>query len=671
MPTPYIDLDSDRNYSKAIEQIIEERKKPIKKLEEEKKKNKTRIKVLREIKKEFGLLGIFSDKLHGFRSVFNRRLVSTKDDRYLNATAINRTKPQKHEVEILQKASNHKISSKNLSKKQAIPAGNFVLEVNKKKLYFNFSGGSLRSLASLINNSSSKMLTASTIKKGSQSSVLVLSSAVEGKQGKIKLIQDSNGVLSFLDVFKEKKLSNNKIKEIFSYKKPNNSKVNVSGSKITLLPQSTYNPTINKVVILKEGDQVSFSLATENIENQALNEKERQHQLAAKKFNIKEKLKVEELQLDSALMIPYSKETKEKKKEKYPKIKVTDRIAKIFYKENGSSSEKNLFLKDLNSKNVLVLDRSLLSKRNKEILIEGVEFINESENKHYLFSKPNFKIKEKEELDNSPYYAPNEVNKANNSKIVYKGIEVERDSNKINDLIDGVNLEIKEAADKPIRFSVGFDDKEINDSIINFIGQYNICMELLNIVLNRNEADENIDEKIRKKYGLFKREYSFSLLKNKMRNIVIRSYKTSLGNRLSLLVQLGISPLFFLGNSNNVDFGKLDFNQDKYKEFFLKNPNYIGEIFGFDSDNDGVTDTGCAYEIKKLQKAYTKSQAMFDTQVRVNQRRLKDLDNQIAQEEKNVENYRLKTEKEFRELEAALKEQETMEKWIDNSVPKR
>ena len=209
------------------------------------------------------------------------------------------------------------------------------------------------------------------------------------------------------------------------------------------------------------------------------------------------------------------------------------------------------------------------------------------------------------------------------------------------------------------------DDKEISEAIFNFIGQYNNCLEILNAVLSTKEVGDAVREDLKEKYGLFKREYAIQTLKSKLRRSITSAYKTSSGEALSLLIQVGMSPLFFLGNPNHIDGGKIDFDEEKYKEAFTEFQFVVGELFGYDSDNDNIVDTGCAYELERLLKAYTGPRSVFVSQRNINERRIKDIEQKIVAKEKSVENERDKLHRDFRDLEAAQRQQESMGSWFE------
>ncbi|HIO70632.1 MAG TPA: flagellar hook protein, partial [Campylobacterales bacterium] len=81
----------------------------------------------------------------------------------------------------------------------------------------------------------------------------------------------------------------------------------------------------------------------------------------------------------------------------------------------------------------------------------------------------------------------NIVQQAQDAIFQYNGVEVRRDSNKIDDLVYGVNLELTQVTDQPINIDIKEDSNSIASTLQNFVDNYNKLMEKLNEVTDYNE----------------------------------------------------------------------------------------------------------------------------------------------------------------------------------------
>ena len=574
--------------------------------------------------------------------------------------------------------------------KTAFPQANFVLKIDDTTLSYKFKGGDLTALKALFQNHPAQKIEADLIQKQPNIYVLVLSSTVEGFHGRIQFVEDNNQFLQSLSLFEPNPAFDPPPK--FSYplpeKNPATSNLILKDNTIHMPPQTRYSPTLTEPLTLNQHAALRFTFhitspdAKTNLDILKMTDQERQKQLQQKIFPITETMQLDELRLDSSLMRPYQKpppttnnvpDPPENPSDVNPS-NITTRIARLHYRHpQGNLIQKDFHIRDLQN-NELLINRffnftSPDANSNNPIQIESIEWINESSDRTYLFNGLTYEDNNSQKQTNQ-FTPANEIIPPENARLHYKGLELERTNNAIDDLIDGVTLNLTAPTTKPINFSIRLNHTEIDDALLNFIGQYNLCIEMLNIALMRAPPNEDVDEKQKYRYGLFQGEHSFRFLRQKISRALSESYVTSQGNELSLMIQIGASSVFFLGDANNINAGKIDFDEEKYHSLLKTMPLHIGEIFGYDRDGDNVVDTGFAYQIDRIQQGYTKGNAVLLVQETINRDRIKTLDQKIAQKEKQIENYRLKLQKDFRELEAAIREQENMEKWLEGMNPK-
>ena len=229
-------------------------------------------------------------------------------------------------------------------------------------------------------------------------------------------------------------------------------------------------------------------------------------------------------------------------------------------------------------------------------------------------------------------------------------------------MIKGVSLYVYDKTSKPEKLKIDRDYEKIVETVTDFLGNFNQFLTFVNKETStRPDLDGN--------KGTFVGDYSLISLTTKLRNLMMNSYQTSLGEKLSLLVQIGVST-----NESGVYRmdttklrGILEVNEDKFIEMMQKYPEGVKELFGSDINKDLIIDNGIAFLVQEVLKAYTAKQiGFFDTKT-------SDLDRQIERKGKEIVNYKEKLKKEeqelrkdFMKMEKALQELEQSKKKFEN-----
>jgi flagellar capping protein FliD len=261
--------------------------------------------------------------------------------------------------------------------------------------------------------------------------------------------------------------------------------------------------------------------------------------------------------------------------------------------------------------------------------------------------------------------AKHEVSPPRTALLEYKGIVLEREKNKVNDVLEGVSLDLKKAKNDAISFRIEWNDENILNHLINYVGQYNIIMEMINQFLSSDKPGMEVKEEIKPRYGLFRGELALQMLKSKLRQIAIDMHPTSQSETLSLLSQMGISPPYSGGNPNDVNIGKLEMKEDVTKKMIHEHPELVAELFAYDKDGDKIPEVGVAIDTTKLTKNYITRGAVLDVEKDTAKKRIEQLDKEIKVAEASLETYRKKMVSEFTTLEAAQKEFEKVRKYFD------
>lgn len=85
------------------------------------------------------------------------------------------------------------------------------------------------------------------------------------------------------------------------------------------------------------------------------------------------------------------------------------------------------------------------------------------------------------------YFGLSSVQEAKNAKFEYNGIEIERATNKVTDLIAGVTLDLNKIDDKIIHISVSQDLSILKEGMQTFVDSYNSLMKLISEITKYDE----------------------------------------------------------------------------------------------------------------------------------------------------------------------------------------
>ena len=663
----YLDLDQEKGYSKLIEKLVEAKSEPIKQLEKNKSKEKLKTEVIDDLSKELIALKNYADQLFGINSSFRKKKFSSTDSFLLDGSVSQNAQEGEFKVQINNLAKKHRLASKSIKVDDFISAGTFSLKVGNKTDVFRFKGGSIRDLEKLINKSKKKIVSFTLIKQSENETIAILTSTKEGAKNEIKLISDPEGVLMNLNFYKKNQSQNQEL--ISNNFEPQGDNNLWEQGILKISPLSGEEIPLNQISFSK-GDVISLTVSWRNLKGQEelLSEK-----IVNREMEIEEKDRIvfEQLSFKSERIISFTLDGKERIKATPVRVEQVD---PFFLTALGVADKpikkkyylpKDFFNKDFGEANINFSAESFLGGK-KNCVLTALILTNNNTFFEFDINAPTLI----EKNTGKDFVPANEITPAENSKITYQGIQVERDNNQITDLIDGVELNLKATSQRDVAFAVGKDSELVFNNLINFIGQFNICMGKINLLLSRDPAPEDAEEIDKKKHGLFRDDLSLKLMRDKFKNITVRPHATSTPSELALLSQLGITSVFILGGANDPDSRKLDFQEENYRNIYNSKSDLVAELFGYDQDGDFIIDSGVAFEISRLAKNYIGANSIFASKKNISERRIKDMDKDIEKKERQVESYRAKQVEDFGKLDAAERQMEKMQGLLKNSLDK-
>ena len=672
-------LSNKYNSQATIEKIMNKKREKVDKMNDEKKKIDETRQSMGEVGQKVLSLDKSAKRLFGTGSSFENKIGESNSSQI--TTKIEKTADRgEYSVNVIEKASSHKIASIPLNKNFKVDAGVYQISSGGKSINVRFSGGNIEKFHKEILDQAKAVVKSSIISNTSKTRVLVLESKAVGEDSKIIFSNENskslfkkmgffsesisfdknyflgeendsslndtsflikNGQSCFLDTGHEDFFQNNSIcvdLDLFLSKPEIKPDVNIDN----ILDQTQDNITFNNDTFSDIGKSSVMGIELPG-DKFILNLPEQQADLEVSAVNENDIIAQINNNYNTHSLYSIELDTSE------GKIPVND------FELSETNKTYSLRLDDKLPSGAKLLG---ISFRN----IDGEKYLNVGKIRVYTENQDN-------QNEAKIEYA-NELEKAHDAILELDGLRVTRKSNVIDDLLKGVSITILGKTDGEASLNVDYDYSKMVGDITEFLAEYNQLIDMINTRTTFVGSDETLsDEDKENKKGSLNSESELRNLSLKLRTIIMNSYPTKYGAEFSMLSQIGISTNE-TGGSNKFK-GLLEFDEgkfiDKFIEVMEKYPDGVKELFAKDTNQDFIPDTGIAVEITNLLKGYMqKSTGFFDMRddrlKRIRDNKQKEID---KYEEKLVDEER-KLKEQFLKMEQAGQELEDSRKKFDN-----
>ncbi len=637
-------VTSKYNTDKIIKGLVDAEKVRLTRMEKDRDALKSKKKVWQDLKRKLSLLEGDAKELYGFNNPFNEKIAKSSDESVITATASRTALEETKKITVEQIATSDRFKSNSLSKDFHVPPGKYVFIVGKKKVAFNYTGGSLKDFSEKINKRGKNLLRSTVIKDTPDTYVITIESLKTGRENRLKFEEKAVDFALKAGILERTETTERDI-PITKYtvqpwtKELTEKSYSLSDGNLTVNQTKELKIPVDPPFKLNKNMVLSIEVKTEKIPEKP---KEKIKPPPGPKLPESGEIEFEGIKIRNEplkLILPQWKPPEEKKR--------VDDMQVLFIESNGKTYPLKK-IEDSEDFKVYQFDVGKITDR-----IDAIEIRNR--NTHRRITIRNARIFDKTARGKFKPLHP--LNEAGNARLKIDGIEVERDSNTIDDLIPGVKITLQGKSDKPVELKVERDKEAIKNSIIKLVGHYNQVITEIDVVSSKDESiiDEatylSDEEKknLKDKLGSMIGDISIFQLKNKLQSIMMNPYKTEGGRDLSLLAQIGISTdTRKPGEVTTVDKtklrGYLEINEDKLDEAISDHPEWVKELFGYDTDGDLVVDSGIAYALDTQLKPYIDVGGIIAI-------RAGTLDNQIKNKNRDIESYK----QHLKDYEAELK----------------
>ncbi len=563
-----------------------------------------------------------------YRSPFNEMLANSSNESILTATAERNAEIGIRKLKVVQTARSEKWASDLLSVKHKVGKVAFSVTSGDETKKVTFNGGSVIDFVKELKKQAGDIITVNTTYKDKDNLYITIESKNEGEKNVISFSEEANSTLIDLGFLtKDKRVSSTYGVNDFDTTTSSGIIKTNNGYKLT---QDQY-VKINMNDKLKDADNVILTFDIDKKE--ATRDKNQSASIDGKPVDT---IGIDEVSVDS------------------DKI-VTDKIADNSNVTNGPLTilvEGENGTKEINIQNPqkgFKIDKNSLGIGE----IKNISIKN-SVSDEYTVSN----IEIKKEVTNDGLRPKNLIQEARNSIIEVDGIRIEKDTNTIDDVIKGVTLNLKNESTQEVEVNVDHDFEYIKNKVIEWVGKYN---EMIGFIKEQTSTDQGEDGKVK---GKFVGDITFMFLHNSLQKTMANDYQTN--DEFELLAQLGIStgkP----GSTPAEMGGYLEINEEELDQAIKSNPEAIEKLFGFDSDNDLIHDSGVGVKLVELMKgmtdlgygAITNRVKYFETNIDRNKKT-------ITTMERRLENYKDQLIYKFAAMEQMVSSLKSQGNYISN-----
>lgn len=662
MPITMGGMASGVNTDEVIQKLVELEARPMQQWADGKNNSIKRKEILDNLKTRLQDLNNSAAELYGFRASYDDKKVNSSNIEILQATANKAADKGTKEIEVVELASSHKISSDPIKSENILPSGKIKIEIDGKAETIKFAGGNIRSLFKKISENTSDIFTASLIKTSEKDNVLTLESRISGKKGEMLLSGDSD-ILNSIGLIKgEKGAGDDRISVIFDRKyfmtyegedKPQEDgsfNINDNGRLLSM------DGIIWKEYLLPVETPVKKDTVLEL--NIKYNKHEEPGEIYPDKISVGpgEEINIKGISLKGYNIIR-SREIEKKNKEDVKNITGVG----IVSVDNGKRTQKIYELGNVSGKQIIPFGNDFDTKKISKVLF----YCNEGSVK---FSN----VEIITPIKGTGMYEPkNEIKKAADARIKVDGVEVVRERNdNLNDIIKGLTLTLRGTSKTPVKLSVESDTEKSLGKIKKFVKAYNDYLDYNREITKVAKVEKPGDyDKTRYQNGPFVGDMSILTLENSLKKAIGDAYPNRTEEPIRILVQCGISTGEINASWESIKEGKLTVDDAKLQDIIINNPAGIENFFGSDTDGDNRTDNGLAYRINYLLKPYLMAgKNIIVSKIDLENEAIKQADDKIERHQEHLKKFEAKLREKFAAMEKSISGAKAQGNWMKSQM---
>lgn len=666
------------NTNDTVEKLMKIERIPLTREQNQLESLKTEKNAWRDINTKLSSLRDNTKTLYSFENPFNSKLTSSTEEYAITAEANRSASLQSFKVDVIQAASSDRFLTDELENDFKVPVGTYTYKVGEKQITFNWKGGTLKDFSNAINKRGNNIIKSSIIGASAGNKSLLIEAVPTGKENRL-IFEDDAKTFAFdsgmVDKIKSQTqtfassqteiLPVNKIE----YDEPvympplslTNTKYDEEKQTATVEPRGAYQVKVPEKILRDTDLHLHFTITQKETEditpeiNKTLIQPELPDAGTAEYGGIIISNNLSDTNLNLPPEPPAPLEP----------VKTNS----ILYAVMEDGSEKEIPYTPAEDEKAAQIDVKLSEYPGlKAIAVRNLNTGTSYEISSFTALDP---------VKDLGYGPKHPVSTADDAIIKYEGITITRSSNKIDDVVPEITLNIHDKTEKTATIAVKPDTEASKAAIIEFVGKYNQAVAELNILSqNKQEIIDELDylspeekEAEQKKLGLFQSDFSLTNIKSNMSSTLAARYLFSDTAEITMLSQLGIATNaggYSGGYSQSKLRGYLEIDEKKLDDAISNHLDDIKMLFGYDSDGDLIVDTGIAYKLDKQISAYTQTGGILamktsslDSKIKSSESKISKLENQMAKKEAELRN-------KYSQMEGSLNSLEAQQNTISN-----
>ncbi|WP_321991912.1 flagellar filament capping protein FliD [Marispirochaeta aestuarii] len=647
-------VSSKYNTDKMIEDLMKLERVPLTRAEERIETFELQKRNWQEINRGLARVQDSAKKLFGFENPFMERLAVSGDESILGASASREAVEETRSVLVKKVARADRFLSDSLDNDFRVAKGTYGFSIGDREFSFSYNGGTLADFAATLQRRSNGLIRSSVVKNTPSTQVLMIEGTRTGSSNTISFLEDSRSLALDAGILKQAAAGSRTVEPTTETVRTPAGAVSgsaaISEGKLVLEPQTRRELQFSPPIRPEAGFMLEFTVEIEKLPEDEYVPPEPPSGPASPDPG--------GVTLDDVTVRNFGTDPALPSWSPPPPPEKTLDMNILSLRRSGSSVRLPT-LRDQEGTQTVQVPLEPGSGSIQALIVDNI-------NTHRRVSVSAVRFYDPDSRgDLEP---KNPVATASDAVIAVDGIEVIRESNEIDDVIQGVTLDLRRPGDQAIDLEITPDRKTAKDSIIEFVGYYNQLISQINIYTSRdetvvNELDYLSDderEQALEKLGLFQGETSLTQMKNRLQRIMMDPYTTRSGSELALLAQIGISTNSRTGGALRASRlrGYLEIDEASLDKALESRLESVKDLFGYDSDGDLIVDQGAAVSIDNYIRPYVQTGGIIAYKTSAIDGQIDRTNREIVNLERSLERKEQQLRREYGMMEGALQQLE-------------
>jgi len=661
-------ISSKYNTTKLIDDLVAAERIRITKMEENISSLETTRSVWEQINRDFGSLQRSAKSLYGFENPFSEKTATSSYERVLTATATRNAPFDSYSVTVSQIATSDKFISSPLKRSYRVPPGTYTFFVADDERSLRYRGGTVEDFARRLSDRGKGLIRATSIRDTSETQVLMIEAIPTGAENRLIFEDDAKSLGLQTGMLRVARNAGATVSLESAIATPlNNSKLPIAHERIRLSdeglfvqPDTTVRLPFENPVTLDEGMVLEYRYRTVEFDADEM----KSLMSPGPKWPDSPEGRFGGLVIRGAPnAFPIPSEEIEEAAQRIDNYDVLQ----------AESAFGPYFLPPIERTEVFKVVR--VDARDLPKQISALTLNNNNTHRAIEIADIGvFNPASRGDLEPN-----NPVGTADDAIIEFRGIEARRPTNTIDDLVDGLTINLKSVSQDPVDIDINPDTEMAKEGIIRFIYSYNQLITRILVFTSDNPAiideleylsDDERDE-LKEQQGTLRGEPTLNQAKNRLQGIMSSPYTTRAGRDLALLAQIGISTNASSGRGGGaINFtklrGYLEIDEDQLNQGLQSNIDAVKDIFGMDTNGDLVINSGVAHAIDEFLTPYTRTGGLVGTRLTRIDNQIEGTQEDISDYENYLEDYEAKLRRQYGIMEATLNQLENSSRDLEN-----